>query len=60
MIVGLVVAVLGVGAIALGAWQLSGATPMARLRHGAFSAVTNIVVGVFLIALGALRLKGLL
>lgn len=58
MIVGIVVAVFGVGAITLGAAQLSGALPV--VHRGAFSAVTNIVVGVFLIALGALRVKGLL
>lgn len=58
MIVGIVVAAFGVGAIILGALQLSGALP--AVRRGAFSAFMNIVVGVFLIALGALRLKGLL
>jgi len=34
--------------------------PRVRRAGGTFSAYMNLVVGVFLIALGVLRLKGLL
>lgn len=61
MIVGIVVGLLGVGAVALGVLQLSGAVPlMRRAGAGAYSAIVNIVVGLFLVALGVLRVKGLL
>ena len=59
MIVGIVVALFGVGAIVLGAIQLAGRVPVVR-RAGTFSAYMNVVVGIFLIALGALRIKGVL
>lgn len=59
MIVGIVVALFGLGALVLGSLQLGGALPIMR-RAGAYSAYMNIVVGIFLLALGALRIKGLL
>lgn len=61
MIVAIVVGLLGVGAVALGVLQLSGIVPlMRRAGAGAYSAIVNIVVGLFLVALAALRVKGLL
>jgi hypothetical protein len=59
VIVGLIVALLGLGLLALGSLQLSGAVPILR-RTGTFSACVNVAAGIFLIALGVLRLKGLL
>lgn len=59
MVVVVVVALFGIGAIALGWLQLSGALPTVR-RAGGFSAYMNIVVGFFLIALAALRYQGLI
>ena len=58
-IVGLIVALFGLGSIALGSLQLSGAVPILR-RTGTFSACVNVAAGIFVIALGVLRLKGLL
>jgi hypothetical protein len=57
MIVGIVVVLLGLGSIAVGGLQLSGAVPI-RHRAGSFSAYVNIAAGIFLIALGVLRLMG--
>jgi hypothetical protein len=59
MIVGLIVVLFGLGSIALGSLQLSGAVPILR-RASTFSACTNVAAGIFLIVLGVLRLKGLL
>ena len=59
VIVGLLVVLLGLGLLALGSLQLSGAVPILR-RTGTFSACVNVAAGLFLIALGVLRLKGLL
>jgi hypothetical protein len=59
MIVGIIVLLLGLGSIALGGLQLSGAVPV-LLRPSAFSACMKIATGIFLIALGVLHLKGLL
>jgi hypothetical protein len=39
--------------------NLSGAVPILR-RTGTFSACVNVAAGLFLVALGVLRLKGLL
>jgi hypothetical protein len=61
MFIGVVVILFGVGAILLGGLQLAGALPVTR-RAGGFGAPSgylNIATGVLLIALGALRLKGL-
>ncbi len=60
MLTGIVVVLFGVGAIIIGGLQLAGLLPRVRRAGGAFSAYMNLVVGVFLIALGVLRLKGLL
>jgi hypothetical protein len=59
VIVGLIVALLGLGLLALGSLQLSGAVPILR-RTSTFSAWVNVAAGIFLLALGVLRLKGLL
>jgi hypothetical protein len=59
VIVGLIVVLLGLGLLALGSLQLSGAVPILR-RTGNFSAWVNVAAGIFVIALGVLRLKGLL
>ena len=59
VIVGLIVVLLGLGLLALGSLQLSGAVPILR-RTGTFSACVNVAAGIFVIALGVLRLKGLL
>ena len=59
VIVGLIVVLLGLGLLALGSLQLSGAVPILS-RTGTFSACVNVAAGIFLIALGVLRLKGLL
>lgn len=60
MVIAIVVAVLGLGAIALGGLQLCGVVPVVRRRAGTFPAYMNVLTGLFLIALAALRLKGLL
>ncbi len=62
MVVGIVVALFGLGAIALGALQLAGRLPTTRRYGGlgAVSGVVNIAVGLLLIALGVLRMQGLL
>jgi hypothetical protein len=59
VIVGLIVVLLGLGLLVLGSLQLSGAVPILR-RTGIFSACVNVAAGIFVIALGVLRLKGLL
>ena len=59
MVVGIVVALLGLAGIVLGSVQLRGALPSA-LRTGPFSAYVNILTGVFLLVLAVLRLKGAL
>ena len=61
MVVGIIVALFGLGAVALGALQLAGVLPTPRRRGGlgAISGFINIAVGILLIALGALRIKGL-
>jgi hypothetical protein len=45
--------------LVLGSLQLRGAVPILR-RAGTFSAFVNVAAGIFLLALGVLRLKGLL
>jgi len=62
VVVAIVVALIGLIGIVLGALQLTGAVPAGRAavqgpaRRGArFTAVMNIVVGVFLLGLAALR-----
>ncbi len=60
MLTGIVVVLFGVGGIVIGGLQLAGVLPRVRRTGGAFSAYMNLVMGVFLIVLGALRLKGLL
>jgi hypothetical protein len=59
VIVGLIVVLLGLGLLVLGSLQLRGAVPILR-RAGTFSACVNVAAGIFLLALGVLRLKGLL
>jgi uncharacterized membrane protein YidH (DUF202 family) len=61
MIVGIIVALFGLGAVALGALQVAGALPAARRRGGLgnLSGYLNIAIGILLVALGALRIKGL-
>ena len=59
MIVGIVVALLGLAGITLGVLQLRGILP-ARVRATAFSAYVNILTGIFLLVLAALRLNGAL
>jgi len=61
MIVGIIVALFGWGAVALGALQVAGALPAARRRGGLgnLSGYINIAIGILLVALGALRIKGL-
>jgi len=61
MVVGVVVVLFGLGAILLGALQLGGRLPTTRRYGGlgAVSGVVNIAVGLLLIALGVLRIKGL-
>lgn len=59
MIAAIVVALIGLGGIILGWMQLSSALPTVR-RAGRFSAYMNIVVGIFLLALAALRYAKLL
>src|SRR5437763_7001519 len=59
IVVGIVVALLGLGLIVLGSLQLSRAVPILR-RTGTFSACMNVAAGIFLIALGVLRFEGLL
>lgn len=59
MIVAIAMAVLGLAGIALGCPQLSGVLPLAR-RAVRLSAVMNIAVGIFLLALAILRAEGLL
>ena len=59
VVVGLIVVLLGLGLLALGSLQLSGAVSILR-RTGTFSACVNVAAGIFVIALGVLRLKGLL
>ncbi len=58
VLVPIVVALLGVGALLLGWLQLSGRLPVAR-RAGNASAYMNIVVGILLLVLAALRYKKL-
>jgi hypothetical protein len=58
-IVGVIVALFGLGSIVLGSLQLSGAVPILH-RTRTFSACVNVAAGLFLIALAVLRLKGLL
>ena len=61
MIVGVVVIVLAVGIIALSLLQLRGAIPIVgRTRANNVSSYINLLVGLFLIALGVLRVTGLL
>lgn len=59
MIVGIVVAALGLAGIALGAAQLRGLLPTG-LRANAVSAYVNILTGLLLLVLAVLRLKGML
>jgi len=61
MFIGVVVILFGVGAILLGGLQLAGARPVTRRAGGlgAPSGYLNIATGVLLIALGVLRVKGL-
>ena len=59
MIVGIVVALLGLAGILLGVLQLRGVLPL-RIRATAFSAYVNILTGIFLLVLAALRLNGAL
>ncbi len=61
MVVGIIIALFGLGAITLGALQISGALPTTRRGGGLgnISGYVNIAVGVLLIALGVLRVKGL-
>lgn len=63
MIVGIIVALFGLGAVALGALQVAGALPAARRRGGLGNLSgyinINIAIGILLVALGALRIKGL-
>ena len=60
MLIGIVVILFGVGTIVVGGLQLAGVLPRVRRTGGTFSSYVNVGVGVFLIALGVLRLKGLL
>lgn len=61
MIVGIVVIVLAVGIIALSLLQIRGAIPIVgRTRANNVSSYINLLVGLFLIALGVLRVTGLL
>lgn len=61
MIVGIVVIVLAVGIIVLSILQLRGAIPVVgRTRASNVSSYINLLVGLFLIALGVLRVTGLL
>ena len=61
MFIGVVVILFGVGAILLGGLQLTGALPVTRRAGGlgTLSSYVNIATGVLLVALGVLRLKGM-
>ena len=60
MVIGIIVVLFGLGAILLGGLQLAGALPVTRRAGGigALSSYVNIATGVLLVALGVLRLKG--
>ena len=59
MIVTIVVALLGVLGLVLGVLQLGGRLPATRRGAAAtYTAYVNIAIGVFLLALAALRFKG--
>jgi len=61
VLIGLVVVVLGLGALILGTLQVRGKLPVPRgVKLSPLSGAINMVIGVFLIALGVLRLAGTL
>ena len=65
MVIGVIVLIFGAGALVLGVLQLLGVLPRAMHRAavpvvGVLATSTNLTAGVFLIALGVLRLRGVL
>jgi len=61
MFIGIIIVLFGLGAILLGGLQLAGALPVARRRAGGLgklSSYLNIATGVLIVALGVLRIKG--
>ncbi len=60
MFIGIIIVLFGLGAILLGGLQLAGALPVARRAGGLgkLSSYLNIATGILIVALGVLRLKG--